>query len=143
MKRTEKSKANSRQKSIANSRQRKPKDFDRDKAKYEEKHSTEESCSKPVPKHPRTGADVQQGQYELKHGEVITTITKIDFNEEIGVQENHPDSSEAETQKVQKTVKIPQVRDQEHSDAFFQCLEQMYDESQSRARISMLSQLSS
>ena len=81
MKRTEKSKANSRQKSKANSRQEKsmansrqeksmaksrqegkPKDCDRDKAKYEEKHSTEESCSQPVPKHLRTDADVQQGQ---------------------------------------------------------------------------------
>ena len=75
--------ANSRQdKSRANSRQSKPKDYDRDKAKYEEKHSTEESCSQPVP-HPRTDADVQQGQYELKLGEVITTIPEIDFDEEI------------------------------------------------------------
>ena len=47
MKRTEKSKANSRQESKANSRQKskangrqsKPKDYDRDDAKYEEKHS--------------------------------------------------------------------------------------------------------
>ena len=84
MTRTEKSKANSRQdKSRANSRQSKPKEYDRDKAKYEEKHSTEESCSQPVPKHPRTDADVQQGQYELKLGEVITTIPEIDFDEEI------------------------------------------------------------
>ena len=59
------------------------KEYDRDKAKYEEKHSTEESCSQPVPKHPRTDADVQQGQYELKLGEVITTIPEIDFDEEI------------------------------------------------------------
>ena len=70
MKRTEKSKANSRQKSktnsrqksIANGRQSKPKDHERDKAKYVEKHSTEESCSQPVPKHPRTDEDVQQEQ---------------------------------------------------------------------------------
>ena len=89
MKRTEKSKANSRQKSKANGRQKskdngrqdKPKDYDRDKAKNEDKHSTEESCSQPVPKHPRTDADVQ-GQYELKLDEVIKTIPKIDFNEE-------------------------------------------------------------
>ena len=47
----------------------------RDKAKHEEKHSTKESCSQPVP-------DVQQGQYELKLGEVITTIPDISFNEE-------------------------------------------------------------
>ena len=39
-KRTEKSKANSRQKSKANGRQSKPKDFDREKAKYEEKYHT-------------------------------------------------------------------------------------------------------
>ena len=68
-------------KSIANGRQSEPKDYDRDKAKYEEKHITEESCSQPVPKHPRTDADVQQGQYELKLGEV-STIPKIDFNME-------------------------------------------------------------
>ena len=29
---------------------------------YDAKHITEESCSQPVPKHPRTDADVQQGQ---------------------------------------------------------------------------------
>ena len=54
MRRTEKSKANSRQKSkangrqdkgIVNGRQSKSKDHDRDKAKYEEEHSTDESCS--------------------------------------------------------------------------------------------------
>ena len=91
MKRTEKSKANSTQdksrangrqeKSIADNRQGEQKDYDRDKAKYEEKHSTEESCSQPVPKHPRTDADIQQGQYELKLDEVNKTFPKIDFNE--------------------------------------------------------------
>ena len=60
---------------MANSRPGKPKD--------EEKQSTEESCSQPVPKHPRTGANVQQAQYELKLGEVIVTIPEIDFDEEI------------------------------------------------------------
>ena len=59
-------------KSIANSRRSKPKDCDRDKAKYEEKHSKEESCSQPVLKHPRTDADVQQVQRELKLDEVTT-----------------------------------------------------------------------
>ena len=93
----QKSIANSRQKSIANrrkniaynrqkskakGRQSEPKDCDRDKAKYDEKHITEESCSQPVPEHPRTDADVQQEQYELKLGEVVTTIPKIDFNME-------------------------------------------------------------
>ena len=98
MKRTEKSKPNSRQKSIANSRQdkirangrqeksransrrSKPKDCDRDKAKYGEKHTAEESSSRP--KHPRTDAYVLEGQHELKLGHVITTIPKIDVNEE-------------------------------------------------------------
>ena len=47
----------------------------RDQAEHEEKHSRKESCSQPVP-------HVQQGQYELKLGEVITTITAISFNEE-------------------------------------------------------------
>ena len=67
-KRNEKSKANSKQKSKAsgrqekrraNGRQSKPKDYDRDKAKYEEKHCTEESCSQAVPKHLRTDAVVR------------------------------------------------------------------------------------
>ena len=84
MNRTEKSTANSRQKSTANSRQDKsransrqgkPKGCDRDKAKYEanyeEKHSTEESCSQPVPKRLRTDADVQEEQWELKLDDVI------------------------------------------------------------------------
>ena len=71
------------EKRTANGRQSKPKDHDRDKAKYEEKHSTEDSCSQPVPKHPRTDADVQQGQYERKLGEGIATIPTINFNEEI------------------------------------------------------------
>ena len=88
MKRTEKSKANSRQKSKANSRQKskangrqdksgansrqeksvanswqsKPKECEGDKAKFDEKHTTEESSSQPVPKHPRTDADVWVGQ---------------------------------------------------------------------------------
>ena len=68
MKRTEKSIANSRQ-------QGKPKVYDRDKAKYEanyeEKHSTDESCSQPVPKHLRVDADVQEGHWELKLDDVI------------------------------------------------------------------------
>ena len=62
---------------------------------YDAKHITEGSCSQPVPKHPRTDADVQQGQahglairvtatisYKLKRGEVVTTIPTIDFNVE-------------------------------------------------------------
>ena len=43
--------------------------------------------------------------------EVITTIPKIDLDEEIVENANDPGSSEAATQKVQKTVKITQIRD--------------------------------
>ena len=61
--RQDESRANGRQKKIiANSRQSEPKDGDRDKAKYAARHITEESCSQPVPKHPRTDSDVQQEQ---------------------------------------------------------------------------------
>ena len=68
--RQDKSMANSRQeKSRANGRQSKPKDYDRFKANHEEKHSAEER--------------VQQGQRELKLGEMIATIPEIDFDEEI------------------------------------------------------------
>ena len=71
MKRIEKSKANSKQKSkansrreksrqdksIANGRQSKPKDCDRDKARYEEKYTVQ---SKAAATHPTSDADVQQ-----------------------------------------------------------------------------------
>ena len=66
MKRTEKSKAHRRQKSnansrqekcIANGRQSKPKDCDRDKAKYEKKYTIQ--C-KAAATHPTSDADVQQ-----------------------------------------------------------------------------------
>ena len=69
-----------------------------------------------------TGADVQHGQYELKLDEGITSIPTIDFNEETLEYKNAncPDSSEAATLRVQKTVKIPQIRDREHSDGFCQ-----------------------
>ena len=69
----------------------------RDKAKYEEKHTTEDGGSQPVP-------DVQQGQYEQKLDEEITTTPTIDFNEETEEYKkaNFPDSSEAATQKIQK-----------------------------------------
>ena len=43
---------------------------------------------------------------------------------------NHPDSSEAATQKVQKTVKIPQVSDRERGDAFDEVAERREDLSQ-------------
>ena len=115
MKRTEKSKANSRQKSKANSRQDKkskansrqsePKDCDRDKAKYEEKHLTEESCSQPVPKHPRTDADVQQGQLELKLGEVITTIPTIVFNVETVENKNQSFTVQKDTEVIHREIK--------------------------------------
>ena len=80
--REEQSQQQAEEQSMANSRQGKPKDHDRDKAKYEEKHSTEESCSQPVPKHLRTDADVQQGQYEEARRS-DHDYPKIDFDEEI------------------------------------------------------------
>ena len=79
MRRTE-SKANSRQKSTANGRLSKPKDCDRNKARYEEKYTVQ---SKTAATHPTSDTDVQQGQVELKLDEEITTIPKIDFDEEI------------------------------------------------------------
>ena len=121
MRRTETSKANSRQKSkangrqkskangrqeknIANGRQSEPKDCDRDKAKYEKKHLTDKSCSQPVPKHPRTDADVQQEPWELKLGEMITTIPKIDFRRgNRGVQ-----GFDEETARKQQTTQTAQ-----------------------------------
>ena len=102
MKRTEKSKANSRQKSRANGRQSKPKDYDRDKAKYEEKHSTEESCSQRC----RNPAGARRSDHDCPKDRLRRRNRRI--------QENHPDSSEAEI------VKIPQIRDREHRDGFFQ-----------------------
>ena len=62
MRRTEKSNANSRVKRKANGRQEEHGQLQaktnqrtaiRDEAKYEEKHSTEERCSQPVPKSPK------------------------------------------------------------------------------------------
>ena len=114
-KRTEKSKANSRQdnsrangrqeKSIANGRQSKPKDNDRDKAKYEEKYITEESCSKPVQKRPRTDADAQQGQHELKLGEVSKTIPTIDFNVETVEYKNQSFIVQKDTEMIHREIK--------------------------------------
>ena len=106
MKRTEKSKANSAQKkSTANSRQSEPKDFDRDKAKYDEKHITEESCSQPVQKHRITDADVQQGQHELKLGEVFKTIPTIDFNVETVECKNHSFTVQKDTEVIHREIK--------------------------------------
>ena len=109
MKRTEKSRANGRQKkkSRANGRQSEP---NRDKAKYEEKHSTKESCSHLVP-------DVQPGNYELKLGEVIPAIN---FNEE---------TVEYETQTIQ-TAQKQRHRKSRRSWWTLVGLKQMYEGSQ-------------
>ena len=116
MKRTEKNKANSRQKSIANSRQEKSMANSRQEkstansskrraeptaGKANQRTVTEtrrstrritrrntlqrKSNSQPVPKHPRTDANVQQGQQgqkELKLDEGIAKIPEINFNVE-------------------------------------------------------------
>ena len=101
----DKSKANGKQdESIAKGRHGEPKDYDRDKAKYDEKHTTQESCSQPVPKHPRTEADVEQGQYELELGEVTTTIPKIDFNEETVEYKNLSFTVQKDTEVIHREV---------------------------------------
>ena len=121
----DKSTANGRQdKSIANGRQSKPKDHDRDKAKYEEKHTTEESCSQLVPKHPRTDADVRQERYELKLGEVITTIPKIDFDEEIVEYKKIIQTAQKQRLGMSRHVRSEIVNTATHSHS----LKQMYDE---------------
>ena len=101
----DKSRANGRQeKNKANSRQSEQKDCDRDKANFEVKHITEESCSQPVPKHPRTDADVQQGQYELKFDEVVTIIPKIDFNMETVEYKNPSFTVQKDTEVIHGEV---------------------------------------
>ena len=125
MKRIEKSKANSRQKSkangrqdkniangrhdknIANVRQSKPKDYDRNKAKCEDKHSTQETCSQ--------RCRCPAGARRSHHGYFKGRFRRGNR----GVQDNHPDSSGAAIKKVQKTAKILQIRDCEHSEGFF------------------------
>ena len=88
MKRTEKSRANSRQKSRANSRQEKsiangrqgePKDCDRDEAKYEyEENTAQRKAAASQSQMSSRGNTSQQGRYELKLGEVIMTIPTVD-----------------------------------------------------------------
>ena len=85
--------------------QSQPKDYDRDKAKYDEKHFTEKSCSQPVPKHPRTDADVQQGQYERKLGEVFKTIPTIDFNVETVEYKNLSFIVQKDTEVIHREIK--------------------------------------
>ena len=90
MKRTEKGKANSRQKSTAKQQARQEQSQQQAKQtkglrpRQGEVRGKAQHRGKLQPASPaRTDADVQQGQYELKLGEVITTIPEIDFDEEI------------------------------------------------------------
>ena len=76
MKRTEKSRANSRQKSIANGRQGEPKDCDRDEAKYEENTVQWKAAASQSQMFSRDNTS-QQERYELKLVEVITTIPTV------------------------------------------------------------------
>ena len=72
----------------------------RSTVKYKEKHSTKQGCvSQPVPKHLRTDADVQQRQYELKHGEVIKTVPKIEFNQTLRSSNTCPEDREGLSQR--------------------------------------------
>ena len=57
-------------------RRAKPTDCDQDKAKYEEKHITAGKLQPASPEASRTDADVQQGQHELKLGEVFNTLQR-------------------------------------------------------------------
>ena len=97
MKRTEKCIANSRQKSMANSQARQEQSLHLAKqtkglrprqgeVRGEVHYRGKAAVSQPVPRHPRTDANVQQGQQgpkELKLEEGIAKIPEIDFNEEI------------------------------------------------------------
>ena len=56
----------------------------------------------------------------LLEGEPVRILGKTSTEGLVKKNANHPDSSEAGTQKVQKTVMITQVRDREHCDAFSQ-----------------------
>ena len=123
MKRTEKSKANSRQKSKANSRQKSKandkqdksrangrqeersqhkakqlQDCDRDKAKHEEKHSKEQgeaqyNARQRQPASPEGSKN--RCRCPARQGEVIMTSPKIDFNQ----------TAQKQQHKVQKIVK--------------------------------------
>ena len=108
MKRTEKSNANSSQKSKVNSWQKSKanqRTTTETKAKNDEKHFTEESCSQPVPKHPRTDADVQQGQYKRKLGEVFKTIPTIDFNVETVENKNLSFTVQKDAEVIHREIK--------------------------------------
>ena len=54
---------------------------------------------------PRTDADVQQGQHDLRLGEVRTTIPKIDFNEETVKYENQSFTVEKDTEVIHREIK--------------------------------------
>ena len=135
MKRTEKGKANSRQKSKANSRQKSTANGRQDKSRANSRQSK---------LRPRQGEVRGETQYRGKlqpaspgapenrcrcpAGATRAEAWRSDHDHprdrlrrgNRGLQVNRPDSSGAVSQKVQKTVKIPQVRDCEHSAAFSQ-----------------------
>ena len=72
---------------------------------YDAKHITEESCSQPVPKHPRTDAEVQEGQYERKLGEVFKAIPTIDFNVETVENKNLSFTVQKDTEVIHREIK--------------------------------------
>ena len=75
--RRQKSRANSRQKSIANNRQGEPKDCDREEAKYGENTAQRKAAASQSQMFSRSNTS-QEERYELKLGEVITTIPTVD-----------------------------------------------------------------
>ena len=97
------------QSDIKLTRGKKQQDCNRNKAKHEEKQIIQAGwsnpSSQPVPKHPRTDADVQQGQSELKLGEVIATIPKIDLNEKTVEYKDRSFTLQKNTEVIHRKVK--------------------------------------
>ena len=85
MKRTEKRTANSRQKSMANSRQKSRANSRQGKKKkgYDRETRHRGKLQPASPEASKNRCRCPAGHYELKLGDVITTITKIDFDEEV------------------------------------------------------------
>ena len=139
MTRTEKSKANSRQKSKA-----KQQAEEQSQPKQARQEQSQQQAKQTKGLRPRQGEVRGEAQYRGKlqpaspeapknrcrcpAGAIRAEAWRSDHDHprdrlrrgNRGVQENRPESSGAVSQKVQKTVKIPQVRDCEHSDALSQ-----------------------
>ena len=148
MKRTEKSKANSRQKSKANSRQKSKANGRQDKSRANSKQKQTKGLRTETRRSMRRSSTLLRkaaaSRPRCPAGAIRAEAWRNDHDypkdrlrrRKRGVQKNHPDSSEAETQKVQKIVKIPHVEDREHRDAFSQleAMSQLSRQRQPRCR---------